>query len=208
MREETNTLLPYQSFPLPIRIQDVRLVVPLQDAVTGTVKDTVIEHLRGGRPFIEPPHGSNTPKHTRYINGPDEIEIPWPKDKIPEFKTEAVDTLRMHVDDRSFLPSIYNVPLPESAVGEIRTKDSKIKQVQSQEYVQKQMRVDAKRHWKRGGRMVSPQQEFWEYKAKQEQAQGKPEVSAETSELIREMQATGLAEQSTSLAGQKPGPLG
>jgi large subunit ribosomal protein L24 len=177
-------------FSVPIPIWDVRLVVPLQDAFTGAVKDTVVEHLRGGEPFTEPPHGSSTPKHTRYISGPDEIEIPWPKPETMAFKAEAVDTLRIETDEVSFLPSIYNVPLPESAVSEIRSKDSRLRQVQSQEYIQKQMKVDAKRHWKRGGKMLSPRQEYWEQKARQKQAQGAPELTPETLKMIRDMQAT------------------
>jgi large subunit ribosomal protein L24 len=192
MREETDTKAPYRSYTMPTPIDAVRLVVPLRDNVTGEIKDTIVEHLRSGAPFVSPEYGTNTPKHTRYIAGPENIPIPWPTGEVREFKAEAADTLRIHVDDISFSPSLLHLPLPESALDELRNKYSKTRRVHTIQYIQQKMKQDAEEQWKRGRRMVLPQQEYWERKARERVAQVKPEVTKETLDLIRHMQAVSL----------------
>lgn len=167
----------------------------MRNNVTGEIKDTVVRHLRGGKPFVEPAYGSNKPKHTRYIAGLD-IPIPWPKSEIPEFKNEAGDTLAVNVDNRSFSPSVLHLPLPDSAVDEIRNKYSRTRTGHTQEYVQQRMREDAEKQWLRKRRMLLPQQVYWEHQAKQKDARGKPEVTNETLQAIQEMQAASLGQPS------------
>lgn len=182
---------PYQAVPLPIHIRDVRLVAPLRDNITGKIKDTVVKHLRGGKPFVEPVYGTNTPKHTRYIAGLD-IPVPWPKDERKDFQAETADTLAVDVNYRSFSPSVLFLPLPDSVVDEIRNKYSWRRTGHTQEYVQQKIREDAEEQWKKRRRMLLPQQEYWERQAKQKEARGKPEVTKETTDLIRNMQAATL----------------
>lgn len=195
MREAAQSAAPYRATAAPVHIRDVRLVVPLRNNVTGEIKDTVVRHLRGGKPFVEPAYGSETPKHTRYIAGLD-VSIPWPKREIPEFKAEAGDTLAVHVHDRSFSPSVLHLPLPDSAVDEIRNKYSKTRTGHTQEYVQQKMKEDAEKQWLRKRRMLLPQQMYWEHQAKQKDAQGKPEVTNETLDVIRKMQAASMGQSS------------
>lgn len=188
MREQSNSKVPYQPFPMPISIQDVRLVVPLRDNATGKIKDTVVDHLRGGEPVVEREYGSDTPKHTRYIAGPNTV-IPWPKGEIVEMKAEAADTRRVDVDEESFSASLAYLPLPKSAVNELRSKYSRTRSVNTQEYVRQKMKEDAEEQWKEKRRMVLPKQEYWEHKAKQKEVHGRPEVTKETLDVIRDMQA-------------------
>lgn len=192
LRRENEEAVPFQATAVPLRIQDVRLVIPLWDHVTGEVKDTVVEEVRGGTPIVEPEYGSNRPTHTRYIAGPENIEIPWPEAEMTEHKAEAADTLRVHVDEMSYFLSLTHLPMPESVIDELRNKYSRSRNNHEQVYVQKKMREDAKEQWKNRRRMVLPQQEYWEHKAKQKDTQAQPEVTQETLELIREMQAASL----------------
>src|SRR5262245_17635794 len=117
---------PYRPFPLPFPFDDVRLVVPLDDPDSGTVKDVVVKHVYGGEPILEQPYGSTTPKHTRYISGLD-IEIPWPESEIPEYKDEAIDTLRYQVDEVTYLPSLLTLPFPRTLIDELKNKYSKFR---------------------------------------------------------------------------------
>jgi large subunit ribosomal protein L24 len=184
----------------PILVKDVALVVPLRDKATGEVKDTVVKHLRGGPPFPEPAYGSATPRHTRYIAGHN-IPIPWPEDETPERKAEASDTLRIDVDDVSFSPTVNHIPMPEGLIDELRQKYSKTRKLHTEEYIQQKMKEDAEEQWKRRRRMVLPQQEYWEQKAKQKETLRKPEITTSTQDLITsERQAARQGEGRVGLA--------
>jgi large subunit ribosomal protein L24 len=200
MREQSSSKAPYRAFPQPIRTHNVRLVVPLRDNVTGKIKDTVVEHLRGGEPFIKAEYGFKTPVHTRWIKGLD-IRVPWPESEMRVFEAEAVDTRRVDVDAVSFCPSLAGWAVPDSAVDELRNKYSSRRNVHTQEYVQQKMREDAEEYWKTTQRMLSPQQEYWERRAKQKAVKGRAEVTAETLNLIKDMQAARLGEPRERIVG-------
>lgn len=200
MREQDNSKAPFRAFSVPLLIKDVRLVVPLRNNATGEIKDTVVKHLRGGPPFPEAAYLSKTPKHTRYIAGLD-IPVPWPKDEVPERKTEAADTLRVDVDDISFSATLNHIHMPVSVIDELRNKHSRTRKSHTQEYVQQKMKEDAEEHWKKRRRMLLPQQEYWEHKAKQKETQSKTGLTKETLDLIREVQAANLGDSSGSTIG-------
>ena len=200
MREQRSEPVPFLAYPMPIRIQDVRLVVPLRDKLTGKIKDTVVEQLRGGEPIVDPPHGSNTPKHTRYIVGTG-TSIPWPRAQPTEFTAEAADTLRIHVDEESFFPSVQHLTVPEGLIDELRSKYGKTRKVHTQDYIRRKMAEDAREHWEKSRRMVLPQQEYWEHKANQKIKSGVPELTAETLKLIRDTQAATRGKSSQSTGG-------
>jgi large subunit ribosomal protein L24 len=191
---------PFHAMSIPIRTEDVRLVVPLRDDTTGEIKDIIVEHLQGGEPITEQEYGSSTPEHSRYITG-STIRIPWPRGDIQEKKAEAADTLRVHVDDRTFSPSLGYMPIPETVIDEMRPKYGKGRTVHTQEYIQQKMKEDAEELWKKRKRVLSPQQEYWEHKAKLKEAQGKPEVTEETLDIIRDMQATSLGGRKQAVGG-------
>lgn len=200
MREQLSSKAPFRAFPLPIRIQDVRLVVPLRDKATGKIRDTVVDHLRGGLPFVKPGYGHNTPKHTRFIAGLD-IPIPWPASDAQKFENKAADTRRIDVDPVTFIPSISQWILPGSAVDELRNKYSKQRYNHTRDYVQEKMKEDAEKQWKNRQRMLLPQQEYWEKKSKQMAIQGQSTVSPETQKLIKETRAANLGRSSKGIVG-------
>lgn len=203
MREQHKTKAPYRASPVQIPFKDVRLVVPLQDNTTGEIRDTVVKHIRSGGPFSVPAYGSNTPKHTRYIAGLD-IPIPWPKAEVPEMRAEAADTLRIVVDDVSFLPSLNHIPMPVSLIDELRNKYGRLRKDQRREYVQQKMKEDARKHWEKQRRMLLPQQEYWEQKLKQKKAIEETGVTQETMDLIKVTQAANLINASERANSQAP----
>ncbi len=191
MRERRGSKAPYGAFPAEVPLKDVRLVVPLRDNATGEIKDTVIKHLSSGGPFSVPAYGSNTPKHTRYIAGHN-IPIPWPKAEVRDMKAEAADTLRIDVDDVSFLPSLFHIPMPLSLIDELRNKYGRLRQDQRQEYVQQKMKQDAQEHWEKRRRMLLPKQEYWDQRLKQKKIIEEAGVTEGTMQLIKATQAANL----------------
>ncbi|WEW55429.1 hypothetical protein PRK78_000860 [Emydomyces testavorans] len=150
---------PYRPYPVPVSINDVRLVVPLEDPTTGTVKDVVVKHAYGGGPFLDRPYGSTTPRHTRYISGLD-VEIPWPETEAPDYKDEPHDTLRIEVEAKTYVPSLQSFPMPESLIDELRNKYSKFRTRHDPEYIAKKQEEDAYQAWLKSKTLLTPKTEY------------------------------------------------
>jgi large subunit ribosomal protein L24 len=149
----------YSSFELPIPLDDVRLVVPLDDPVTGHTRDVLVEHVYGGEPILEQEYGSTTPKHTRYIAGED-IEIPWPRDEPPPQKDELWDTLRMEVETPTWIPSLFKPPFPSSVLDELRNKFSKYRTRHDPEWVEAKKMEDYRREYLQSMTLLTPKGEL------------------------------------------------
>jgi large subunit ribosomal protein L24 len=182
---------PYQAADLPIPMADVRLVVPMRDDETNEVKDIIVRHLRGGEPIVEREHGVATPKHTRYIEGLD-IEIPWPEAGLPDYKAEESDTLRLTVEEKTYVPSI-NAPFPTSIIDELRDPFHRERNRHEQEFIDKKLKEDALEAWKRSRRLLTPQAEYLERRAREKREAQQPEVSDDLLELIRQEQSRTLS---------------
>jgi len=150
---------PYRPFPLPYPLDDVRLVVPLDDPDTGTVKDVVVKHVYGGEPILEHPYGSTTPRHTRYISGLN-IQIPWPESEIQEYKDETIDTLRFQVDAKTHLPSILEPPMPKTVIDELRNKYSKFRTRHDPQWVKDKQEEADLEDWQRTRKLLTPKTEL------------------------------------------------
>jgi large subunit ribosomal protein L24 len=193
---------PYRSRPIPVPLDDVRLVVPLEDPETGGIKDVIVKHLRAGGPFLTPEYGSSTPRHTRYIAGAD-IEIPWPATEQREETDEDVDTLRIDVEPRTYLPSITEVPFPLSVIDELRNKFSKFRVRHDPDWLAEKQWDDAYREWQSSRKLLTPKTEFYERKTAEKQKQlealrdeeGNPKLSEETASFIEQfMSSQGVAQ--------------
>ncbi|EER26179.1 hypothetical protein D8B26_003481 [Coccidioides posadasii str. Silveira] len=154
---------PFRPYPVPVPINDVRLVVPLEDPTTGQVKDVVVKNAYGGAPFLDRPYGSNTPKHTRYISGLN-VEIPWPETEIPEYKDEPNDTLRIEVEAKTYVPSLQSFPMPETLIDELRNKYSKYRTRHDPEYVAKKQEADVYQEWLKTRTMLTPKTQYLQKK--------------------------------------------
>lgn len=173
----------------------MRLVVPIPDEVTGDVKDTVIRHLRGGDPIVEREYGVGTPKHTRYIEGLD-IEIPWPDPRPADYKAEDVDTLRMTVEERTYVPSI-NEPYSASIIDELQNPFDRLRSRHQAEWVEEKLKEDALEAWQRRRRLMTPQTEYLEQKVKEKRPPEISEPSNELLQMIREVQSETLGKRKT-----------
>ncbi|KAL2857769.1 hypothetical protein BJY01DRAFT_114369 [Aspergillus pseudoustus] len=153
LSEQYGNKTPFQSIPIPIPIDDVRLIVALDDPVTGQTRDVLVEHIRAGGPFLEREHGVDIPKHTRYIAG-ENIEIPWPRPDPANLKDEVWDTLRMEVETPTWVPSLTDAPFPSSVLDELRNKYSKYRTRHDPEYVAKKRLEDLKKDYIRESYMT------------------------------------------------------
>ncbi|KAJ9411236.1 hypothetical protein DTO045G8_868 [Paecilomyces variotii] len=145
----------YNALSLPIPLDDVRLVVPLDDPVTGNARDVLVEHVYGGEPILERDYGSTTPKHTRYIAG-ENIEIPWPKEEAMPLKDEPWDTLRMEVETPTWMPSLMYPPYEPSILDELRNKYSKYRTRHDPEWVEAKKMEDLKRQYLESRSLLTP----------------------------------------------------
>ena len=175
---------------MPIPIDDIRLVVPMRDDRTNEVKDVIVRHLRGGEPIVEYEHGVPTPGHTRYIEGLD-IEIPWPQADPPDYKAEDSDTLRLTVEEKTYVPSI-NPPFPTSIIDELRDPYARERSRHEQEFIERKLKEDAFEAWKKSRRLLTPQAEYLERKAREKRETRKAEVTHDLLELIRQEQSKTL----------------
>lgn len=182
---------PYRSHPLPISLDDVRLVVPLQDPETGATKDVLVEHVHAGEPFLMRPYGSSIPRHTRYISGMD-IEIPWPEEEIPEAKDQPADTLPIDVEEKTFVPSLQMFPMPSTVIDELRNKYSKFRTRHDPEFLAAQQEKEARREYEQSRTLLTPKEQLMALKAERKAAElekikdkkGNYVMSKETSSFI------------------------
>ncbi|KAL1998095.1 hypothetical protein VTN02DRAFT_6875 [Thermoascus thermophilus] len=168
----------FESVPLPIPMDDVRLVVALDDPVTGNSKDVLVKHVHAGEPFLEREYGSNIPRHTRYIAG-ENIEIPWPTERPLQLKDEAWDTLRMEVETPTWIPSLLRAPFPPSVLDELRNKFSKYRTRHDPEFVEAKKMEDLKQEYLQSRTLLTPMGEFREMMRKKKEQRSKAKLDAD-----------------------------
>lgn len=144
---------------LPIPIDDVRLVVAIDDPATGQTRDVLVEHVHGGEPILEREHGTETPRHTRYISG-ENIEIPWPRREPPVLNDEEWDTLRMEVETPTWTPSLHYAPFPPSVLDELRNKFSKYRTRHDPEWVEAKKMEDYRKEYLQSRSLLTPKGEL------------------------------------------------
>jgi large subunit ribosomal protein L24 len=150
---------------VPIPIDDVRLVVALDDPVTGNARDVLVEHVYGGGPFLERKYGSTTPTHTRYIAGED-IEIPWPREDTSQQKDEPSDTLRIEVETPTWIPSLLHPPFESSILDELRNRYSKYRTRHDPEWVEQKKMEEYREEYLRSRTLLTPRGELRELRLK------------------------------------------
>ncbi|EXJ81671.1 hypothetical protein A1O1_07736 [Capronia coronata CBS 617.96] len=158
---------PFTSSELPIPIDSVRLVYRLKDEETGRDRDVIVKLIRGGAPYLQREPYSPLPRHTRYIAGED-IEIPWPEVDAPTYQAFESDTHRFDVEFQSFMPSLYDPPLPRSEIlDELRDdKYARDREWHDDEYVRMKVLEDARAAWYQQRKLQSPLEQLAEHKLK------------------------------------------
>lgn len=187
------------SIELPIPISAVRLVHPIRDPKTGETKDVVINQLRHSGFFSDRQTGHV--RWTRVVPGLN-VTIPWPEKPEQSHTDHKVDTLRINVDERTFVPTLLRPPMPTEVVDELRNKYSRFRTRHEPEYIAaKEAEEQAQRdRVKLMDSMRTPLQEFHRAERDRKKRNGKPRLSIEMLEEIGKVIAKNR-EQTLAAAG-------
>lgn len=140
---------------LPVPIDNIRHVIAMYDPDTKVTKDTIVEHVHTGPPFIERPPWSKLPKFTRYVTGND-LEMPWPMEEPPELEDGELDTLRLQVDEVTWVPSLREPPFPSTVLDELRNKYSRFRTRHDPEYVREKIIEEYRQQYLESQSLLTP----------------------------------------------------
>lgn len=179
MRKVNADKRPVMSMPQPISIHDVRLVYALPDPETRIPRDVVVAKLEAVN--IKKPwerRHKEEEKHDRRIAGTNTM-IPWPERTKPDEVDNDVDTLRITVEEKTFVPQLLSPPFPNSVIDELRNKYSVFRTRHDDDFIAQKVAQDEEAEEKRrsGVVMRTPLQELHAREREARKAQGKPELS-------------------------------
>lgn len=174
---------PIRSVEMPVPLTSVRLVYPLTDASTGITRDVIIKKLVNTKIWHDRHLGIT--RWSRIIPGLD-IKVPWPKKEPKEQKDYPVDTLRLNVEVKSFVPTLLRPPMPGSVIDELRNKYSKFRTRHDPEYIEAKLKEDQeeKHRKKMIKEMWTPLKEINRRERKMRKAKGKGKLTREMLERI------------------------
>jgi large subunit ribosomal protein L24 len=171
------------SIELPIPLSGVRLVHPIRDPKTGETKDVIINQIRHAGFFHDRQTGHT--RWTRVVPGLN-VTIPWPTKPESKPTDHKVDTLRIDVEERTFVPTLLRPPMPTEVVDELRNKYSRFRTRHDPEYIAaKEAEEQAQRdRVQLMDSMRTPLQEFHRAERERKKRKGKPRLSLEMLEEI------------------------
>ncbi|KAI3394286.1 hypothetical protein diail_2933 [Diaporthe ilicicola] len=179
-----------------VPIQAVRLVHPLRDPVSGRFRDVVINELVARNYYKDKVTGRET--WSRVVPGLN-IEIPWPKafeDAERQalegtFDDHASDTLRIDVEEKTFVPTLLRPPMPAEVIDELRNRYSKFRTRHTDEYIASKEAEEAEKLARRKAikTMRTPVQELNAKIKAEKRARGQPELTEDMLAKIGEVMA-------------------
>ena len=191
--EATGEKRPIQTTEASIQLSDVRLVYPLLNSETGIRRDVIINELEKKSVPKIPGRFYGPRVEKRYIAGLEPQEfIPFPEVPKTEEKDHDIDTLRIEVDERTWIPTLLGPPMPETVIDELRNKYSVFRDRHDDEFIQKkeqgQARLEA---WKKrkAEMMLTPLQEFHRKQRAEKRKLGWAPLDQETMERIGQVMA-------------------
>ncbi|KAK3985576.1 hypothetical protein QBC44DRAFT_298865 [Cladorrhinum sp. PSN332] len=175
--------LPVEQVGSAVPLSAVRLVHPIADPKTGLYRDAIIRELKP----IEIDHDRPTRTTTweRLVPGLN-IKIPWPPKQDPVYEDHEADTLRIDVEERTFVPTLLRPPMPEAVIDELRNKYSKFRTRHMPEYVAKiaEQEAEKKARQKSVNTMLLPLQEYNRKLREVRRERGQPVLTDEMLEKI------------------------
>ena len=192
---EGGDVRPVRSIEKPIKLSSVKLVVPLPDAETGTVRDVIVRDITNGNIFYDRHSGHK--RWTRFIAGLYTV-IPWPKRVPVKHVDHDCDTLRMDVETRTFVPTLLKPPMPSSVIDELRNKFSIFRTRHEESYIEQRIaEEEAKEEKKRSVRLMqTPVNEINRKIRREKKALGKgeltPEMLAKIGQVIEQKKVAAL----------------
>ncbi|KAI0843449.1 hypothetical protein F5Y06DRAFT_254962 [Hypoxylon sp. FL0890] len=189
LREEDDAATMNMEIPIPI--SSIRLVHPIKDPATGVTRDVIINQLVHGGMMHDRVSGKR--RWSRIVPGLN-VSIPWPKKPEPDIKDYKCDTLRIDVEEKTFVPTLLRPPMPESVIDELRHKYSRFRTRHEPEYI---ARLEAEEKAKEDRKklmesMRTPLQELHRVERANKKKKGKPRLTLEMLEKIGEVMARNM----------------
>jgi large subunit ribosomal protein L24 len=192
---------PVRSIEQPVPFSWIRLVTPLKNAETGLLEDVICEKVETTKPWFDKHTGHKGIKacYRRFIAMSDgtKIFIPYPGSspkerkaredaKEEETKDTSADTLRLEVEQKTFVPTLLRPPMPGSVIDELRNKYSIFRTRHDPEYIAKKMKEDEEKEEKKKliAKMRTPIKEINRLEKKMRKAKGKGKLTEDMLESI------------------------
>ena len=191
---------PFRTYDCPFPFSSVRLVHPLPHPETGVLRDVVIKELRKSK---LPPKKSTDARPQRYIAGLDPpTNIPYPEKEPEEFEDNDVDTLRIEVEEKTWVPTLRRPPMPPGIIDELRNKYSKFRDRHDESFIAKKLKEDEEAAERKNSakKMMTPLKELHRKERAEKKARGKPQLSEETLQKIGEVMARTMPSRSAERA--------
>ncbi|KAI0855497.1 hypothetical protein F4860DRAFT_33430 [Xylaria cubensis] len=201
---ESNNSPPAVNMEIPLSISAVRLVHPITDPATGKTQDVIINQLVHRDLVTDRQTGKR--RWDRVVPGLN-ISIPWPVKEEPDIPDYKSDTMRIDVEEKTFVPTLLRPPMPEAIVDELRNKYSRFRTRHEPEYI---ARVEAAEQAEKDRAKLmesirTPLQEFHRAERENKKKKGKPRLTLEMLEKIGEVIAKNR-ERSLNAAGVSDAP--
>ncbi|KAK3397032.1 hypothetical protein B0T20DRAFT_357275 [Sordaria brevicollis] len=179
---------PVQQLSSRLPISAVRLVHPLKDPKTGEYRDVIIRELRPRDVVHDRP--TRTRKMKRVVPG-ENIIIPWPRQEPVKREEHASDTVRMNVEEKTYVPTLFAAPAPMQVLDELRNKYSIFRTRHTPEYIAKKEAEEAEKEAKKHAAkaMLTPIQEYNRKQREIRRARGQPVLTEEMLAKIGEVVA-------------------
>ncbi|KAK0634999.1 hypothetical protein B0T17DRAFT_586642 [Bombardia bombarda] len=176
---------PVQVLSSRVPISAVRLVHPLPDA-SGRIRDVVIRELKPVNIYHDRP--TRRCSFGRVVPG-ENVLIPWPRVEPKKREEHPSDTLRIDVEERTFVPTLLRSPMPATVVNELRNAYSIFRTRHTPEYIAAKEAEEAEKRQKKknADSMLLPVQEFNRKQRELRRARGQPVLSEEMLEKIGEV---------------------
>ena len=190
---------PTRPYPLPVPLSDVKLVAKLPNPETGVERDVVINELK-----IEKNYGRDRdtiPFKRRIAGVVPRTYIPLPKKEDPEYDDYDSDTLRLDVEESTWMPTLREPPMPASIIDELRNKYGTFRTRHDDWYIAKKEEEDRKARESKemlNLKMVTPMQELKMKEKAEKQAKAAPRLSDEMLAKIGEIMVRNRQVQSES----------
>ena len=188
LREADKT--PARPYEAPLPLSAVRLVAPLPHPETGALRDVVIKELKLRRTTLRELRGEDPP--SRFIAGlKPKTLIPYPETEPEVFEDYDCDTLRIEVEEVTFIPTLTKPPMPPSIIDELRNKYSKFRDRHDDAFIAKKIQEDKEAEERKHSarEMMTPLKELHRRERMEKKARGKPQLSEEMLARIGEVMA-------------------
>ena len=188
---------PFRTYEGPLPLSSVRLVYALPHPETSTLRDVVIKELRRNKNISK---GTDEEMPRRYIDGlHPPLRIPYPETEPEVYDDNEADTLRIEVEQKTWVPSLARPPMPQSIIDELRNKYSKFRDRHDDAYIAKKTKQEEEAVQKKKSivKMMTPLQELHKKERAEKRARRKPQLSEETLHKIGEVMARNEAVKST-----------